>query len=80
MTETSYQMSQVLSFSDGERAYNVTSFNKNNRANFSGAKKVQWCFLGCLFLRIREKNIKLNLILMEVLVLGSKAKVFDFFM
>ena len=68
-----------MSFSNRERAYNVTSFNKNDRANFSGdKKKVQCCFLECLFLRIREKNIKLNLILVVVLVLGSKAKVFNF--
>ena len=31
-------------------------------------------------MRIREKNIKLNLILVVVLVLGSKAKVFNFLM
>ena len=28
-----------MSFSNRERVYNVTSFNKNDRANFSGDKK-----------------------------------------
>jgi len=39
VAETRYQMSQVLSFSNRERAYNVTSFNKNDRGNFSGDEK-----------------------------------------
>ena len=39
VAETCYEMSQVLSFSNLERACNVTSFNKNIRANFSGDEK-----------------------------------------
>ena len=79
VAETCYQMSQVLSFSNLERAYNVTSFNKNIRTNFSGdKKKYNDAFWGVYFLRMREKKFKLNLILVVVLVFGSKAKVFNF--
>ena len=46
----------------------LTSFNKNNSANFSGEKKAEGSSRGVYFLKIREKT-KLNLVLVVVLVL-----------
>ena len=41
-----------------ETSYHVLiSINTDNSSNFSGAKKVQWSFPGCLFFRIREKTL-----------------------
>ena len=37
VAETSYQMSEVLSYCEWERAFKIF-FNKNNRANDSGGK------------------------------------------
>ena len=44
---------EVLSFCDREE----TSIYKNNRANFSGAKKYNVAFRGVYFLRISEKTL-----------------------
>ena len=51
----------------------LTSFEKNNGANFSGGKKVQWSFVGIYFLRIREKTF--SLISSTLLLLSSNVKV-----
>ena len=51
----------------------LTSFNKNNRANFSGAKKkIQCSFSGSIFFENKRKDLKSNLVLEVVLVLESK--------
>ena len=46
VAETSYQMLEVLSFFLIGRC--LTSFNKDNSANFSGESKVLWSFLECI--------------------------------
>ena len=51
----------------------LTSFEKNNGANFSDGKKVQWSFVGIYFLRIREKTF--SLISSTLLLLSSNVKV-----
>ena len=55
MTETSYQMLEVLRTREG-----LTSFNIDNSAIFSNEKR---SFPGCLFLENTRKNVKLNLVL-----------------
>ena len=74
MAETSYQMLEMLSFCDQERAYppsikiTVITFlvNQNYNEGFRGVY-----FFVVLFLRIRRANVKSNLALVAVLVLES---------
>ena len=68
MAKTSY--GNVRSFIILRSGEGLSSFNKNNRANFSGEKKENEAFQGIYFLRICEKNLKSNVVL--VLVLESK--------
>ena len=50
----------------------LTSFNIDNSTIFSDEKKYNEAFRSVYFLRIREKNFKLNVVLVIVLVLKSK--------
>ena len=54
MAEMSYQMLEVLSFCDRERAFK-TSFNMYNSTNFSNEKKYNGAFCGVHFLRIHDR-------------------------
>ena len=51
----------------------LTSFNKGNSANFFcvNENKYKEAFRGVLYLRLREKNMKSNLVLVVVLVLET---------
>jgi len=55
VAETSYQMLEILSFSDRERTQ--TSFNRNKRAKFCGQKEYNEAFRGVM-LREYAKKIK----------------------
>ena len=70
MAKTSYR--KVRGFIILRSGEGLTSFNKNNRANFSGEKKGNEAFRGIYFLRICEKYLKSNVVLVVVLVLESK--------
>ena len=55
MAETRYQMLEVLSFCDWERAYPRVIY-KDKSADFSGGKKYNESFRGVYFFRIGEKT------------------------
>ena len=69
VAETSLQMLQVLAFAIG-KGLNLFP-NKYNSANFSGEKRYNEACRDVYFLRIREKNVKSNLVLVVVLVFES---------
>jgi len=55
--ETSYQMLEVLSFCDWEKAFK-TSVIKNNRANFFLGKKHNGALSWCMFYQMRDKTAR----------------------
>ena len=73
-----YQMSQVLSFSSRERAYNATSFNKNDRANFSGDKKSTMMLSGVSIFDNTRKKLLVKSPPHGCLASSSNLKVFNF--
>ena len=50
----------------------LTFFNQDNSANFLVKKMCNEAIRGVSYLKIREKNFKLNVVLAVVLVLKSK--------
>ena len=70
IAKTSYQMLEILLYSDQERAF--TSVDGNKRANFGGEKSTAK-LSGVFILENRRENLKLNVFLAVVLVLESKA-------
>ena len=59
VAETSYQMLEILSFSDRERASRPST--EISVLTFM-VKKVQWCFPECLFLENRKVNLRLSVV------------------
>ena len=51
------KLSNVITFIFLPLGEVLISINTDNSCNFSGAKKVQWSFPGCLFFIIREKTL-----------------------
>ena len=51
------KMLEVLSFCDRDTE-GLTFFNKDNSAIFSGEKKMQSAFPGCLFLSAKKAEVK----------------------
>ena len=66
VVETNYHSFIIFQSREG-----LTSFNKDNSANFSYESKAQLSFLGCLVFEITRKKIKSNLVFIVVLVLES---------
>ena len=64
------ELSNVRSFIIAREG--VTSFNTDNSAIFSNEKRYNEGLVGVYFLRIREINFKLNLVLVVILVVESK--------
>ena len=73
MTKTSYQMLEIFSCSDRERAKPPPT---EIRVLTLVVKKAQWSFPGCPLLENRRENLKLNAFLVVVLVFESKAPLF----
>ena len=69
VAKTSYEMLQIFSFSDLERAQPPSM---EISVLTLVVKKAQWSFPGCLLLENRRENLKLNV----VLVFESKALLF----
>ena len=53
-------------------AESLTSFNKDNSANFLGENGVEWSYSRCLLFENTWKNFKWNLVVVVVLALESK--------
>ena len=70
IAKTSYQMLEILLYSDQERAF--TSVDGNKRTNFCGEKSTVK-LSGVFILENRRENLKLHVFLVVVLVLESKA-------
>ena len=67
------KMLQVLSFCDQE-CMGLTSFNKDNSANYSGESKAGWSCPWYLLLENKWKNFESNFLLLIILILQSKAQ------
>ena len=67
------QVISVLVFVILRLGNTLTSFNQDNSANFFGEKNGQSSYPGCLLFENTRTNFTLNLVLVVVLVLESKA-------
>ena len=73
MAEKKLWLSNVRSFIILGSGGGFTTFNKINSANFSGEKSTEKLSGVLFFLRIHEKNVKLNFVLVVAPILESKA-------
>ena len=56
LADTSYEVLYRLNYFAAER-YSLTSFNKDNSANFFGEKDVQGSYPGCLLFENTRENL-----------------------
>ena len=72
MSSGGSKLSNVRSFITWRSGKGVTTFTKGNSANFSSENGKNEAFWGVYILRIGEKTLKTNLVLVVVLALESK--------
>ena len=72
-------MLEVCTFIILQTEEGVTSFNKNNLANFSGEKKKYNQAFQSVYIYKYSKNVKLNLALVVILYLLLESKCFFYY-